>query len=166
MTDTTDTLPSVETQRQKIAGIIGLIELNEVEAAINALGYVEQLKKIAKELHDQAKQKLQDILEHDKANGGDGEVNVGTTRFYVGATKTTKPSKPMPAMLERIMDETHGDFDAVARCLSSSAFKPGQTKKEIGDAVFDELFDVTYPEDVKTGKPKKGLKVVDSRFIA
>lgn len=165
MTDTSDKLAPTQLLAQKVGGIIGLIEPQELEAAINLHMYTEQLKSVVKELHAQAKAKVEEALEYDRLNGGEGEVNVGTVRFYIGATKTTKPSQPMPAMLERIMDETHGDFDAVARCLSSSAFKPGQTKAEVGDAVFDELFAVTYPTDVKTGKPKKGLKVIDTRFM-
>jgi hypothetical protein len=52
----------------------------------------------------------------------------------------------------------------VAEALSVNAIKPGHAKTLLGDKWGDH-FDVTEELDLKTGKPKKELKLADGRYI-
>lgn len=93
-----------------------------------------------------------------------GPFEDGTTRYYVGTAKKTK-CRNLRATVEAIMQATGGDLDALVDCLASDAFKPGETRKTLGDD-FPKCFDVTEAVDLKSGavKPPK-LQVVDTKFL-
>lgn len=91
-----------------------------------------------------------------------GEQTIGDKRYYVGTEKTYKP-RSLPEALTVLFDAAAGDFDGLAACLSSNALKHGAIRGLLDKAGmadrFDAMFIVEERPDVKTGKPKRGLKV-------
>ena len=95
------------------------------------------------------------------------EIQTGEKRWFVGyPSKTTMAVRTADA-LNRLLEVTGGDCEATAACLSGSisAFKPGHIKKELGDSVHAELFNVEREPTVKEGKPNKKLICVDGRYL-
>ena len=101
-----------------------------------------------------------------------GNLNVSEDRwFFPGVEKRTKCRKPGRA-LERILELTGGDFDAVVEALSSNAIKPGHFRKllerespKTADDEFDALFEKVEVVKLKDKAPKKTLIEVDKRFV-
>lgn len=90
-----------------------------------------------------------------------GEIECGDIRWYVGPEKKTDcydQEETLRALLET------GGVDGVAACLASGAFKPGACRKVLGDQ-WEDYFLTTEKPDLKTGKPKHGLRSVDKRFL-
>ena len=102
------------------------------------------------------------IIEVIKATGIEPETMDGK-RLYVGNKKKTK-CRDLYAALDAILEATNGDLEAVAEALSTNAIKPGHAKTLLGEK-WGEHFDVTEELDLKTGKPKKELKLADGRYI-
>lgn len=80
----------------------------------------------------------------------------GTKRLYVGVEKRTKCPDPK-ATLQAMFEASGGDFDAVARCLASGAWKHGACRPVLGER-WGECFTVEEVVDLKTGAPKRALK--------
>ena len=90
-----------------------------------------------------------------------GEIECGDIRYYVGTEKVTRcidQTTTLWTLLEA------GGGDTVAHCLSSGAFKPGACREVLGE-LWDGHFVTTERPDLKTGKPKRGLRSVDKRFL-
>lgn len=81
----------------------------------------------------------------------------GEKRLYVGIDKRTKNTSPK-ATLERLLDAAGGDLGVVAECLSSGAWKPGACRGVLGEK-WSECFTVEEVPDIKTGAPKRVLKL-------
>lgn len=94
--------------------------------------------------------------------GANGEIEDGDNRYYVGTSKTTK-CVDVKATLDRLLTVTGGDLDAVNSCLSTGAFKPAATLAVLGSEGAG-LFTTEVVQDLKTGKPKVGLKAVNKKF--
>lgn len=106
----------------------------------------------------------------------DGDVVIGTIRYYVGAKKDTTCDNAdtfLLAMLEMfgVDDEQirRRVVTAIAPLLCSNPFKPGETKKTIGEEEFAKHFSVKEEGEVREGKPvkapkEKTLQKFDSRF--
>jgi len=93
-----------------------------------------------------------------------GDIEVDTVRYYVSVSKTKK-CKDNRAAVEAIFEAVGGDFDAFVETLSSNALKPGACGNVLSEEVFAEHFEVIEQKDLRTGKPKKSVQKVDSRFI-
>lgn len=132
------------------------VQFGSQENVLLALGYAKRLRELAKELTDQAEQAaIGYIKEH-------GEFAVGETRYYVGVRKDTK-CKDAKAVLAAVLEVTGGDLDAVNECLSSGAWKPGATKKVLGDAAVQH-FETVEVGELREGKAVPRLQVVNTAF--
>ncbi len=86
-----------------------------------------------------------------------GPRNAGTTKFYMATKK-----KELQADPKDIVDAMTGegaDFEKVCSCLKSKAFKPGASKKVLGD---DTNLFWTEEDDVLA---EKKLVEVDSKWV-
>ena len=94
-----------------------------------------------------------------------GELEYGDIRYYVGPNKTTK-CLDAGKTLEALLSATDGDFEAVVRCMSSSAWKHGACREALPPAVYENLFRTEEVMDLKEGKPKgPRLQKVNERFL-
>ena len=73
--------------------------------------------------------------------------------------------------MEKALELTGGDFDAMVKLLSSSPIKHGaykgmldETVGEDADFLWSEFFERVEKDKVKEGKSKKKLIEVDKRF--
>ena len=94
------------------------------------------------------------------------DLDGNVIRHYVGTVKTTKlkPDSKAAAIMA-ILDATGGDLDAMAELLAAQPVKHGACKKVLTEEVWGELFETVEQEDLKTGKPKKALITINSRFL-
>lgn len=145
--------------------------INSLIAEVSALSPdapVEQLLTVRDRI-DAAMQRLREVKQMgDEAAiawiNANGDIEVGTVRYYVGVTKTKK-CKDTAATVEAAYEAVEGDAGRFAELLSSNAFKPGACAKVMSEEVFAEHFEVIEQQDLKTGKPKKSVHKVDSRFL-
>lgn len=112
---------------------------------------VRQIKKILEE----------QLIDWINANG---DLQIGHKRYYVGPYKRYRARDQM-RIADVVLSLTQGDLQSFVEYLSASAFKPGMVKKAVGLNEFDELYETVIRDDVKTGKPKKGVHTVDTRFL-
>jgi len=117
---------------------------------------VAGMKGIVREYEARAKEASLEFLQDH------GEVVSGTERYYIGNKKTTK-CRDTGKALEALLTETGGDFEAVVELMASEPFKHGACRGVLGDG-WEQHFIVAEVEDVKTGKAKKEIKRIDSRF--
>lgn len=99
-----------------------------------------------------------EMIKHLKTVPG-GELSDATDRYYIGIEKKIKP-REFRSMVGIVLEAAEGDLDRLVDVLSANAFKPGECRKLLGDAKFKEAFEMIEEEDLKTGKPKKGLQKV------
>lgn len=126
---------------------------DEVLAALNI---VARLKAMTRELSENFEKSA---IEWIKANG---EFSDGEIRYYVAPNKTHK-CKDTKAVLGALLEACGGDLDAVSECFASGAWKPGETKKRLGDRA-SEFFETVETPDLKTGVAKPRLQVVNTAF--
>jgi hypothetical protein len=139
---------------------ISTVESNPVatkEDVLTALNFTKRLRELAKELSDQAEAAS---IAWIQANG---EIIDGDIRFYVAVNKTHK-CKDVKATLAALLEKSGGDLDSVTECMSTNAWKPGETKKRLGDDA-DKFFETIEAADLKTGIGAKRLQKVDQKFI-
>lgn len=121
-----------------------------------ALNFVKRLKEVAATLNEQAEKAA---IEWIAANG---EIVDGDVRYYVAPSKVHK-CKDTKGVLAALLQASDGDLDAVAECFASGAWKPGETKKRLGD-VADTFFETVATPDLKTGVAKPRLQKVNTAF--
>lgn len=93
-----------------------------------------------------------------------GEIECGDIRYYVGTESVTK-CNDLGQAVQAILRAVGGDVDLFVSCLSSGALKPGASRAMLGDDAFASHFTTIKLEDLKTGKPRKGLKQTNTKFI-
>lgn len=93
------------------------------------------------------------------------EIQNGDKRWYVATPAKVKLAVDLATALNRVLEVTAGDCEATSACLSSSAFKHGHIKKELGQDVHDELFVTEREPALKEGRPNKKLVCVDGRYL-
>jgi|13_taG_2_1085334.scaffolds.fasta_scaffold90657_2 hypothetical protein len=145
------------TELQGLNGAI--LAINDESDAANvceALDLIDVYKRAIREADRLLKEQLIDWI------NANGELTIGEKRYYVGNTKKTKPVN-LERLCEAAITHAEGDFGAFAEALSANAFKPGACKALLGDE-WGQHFIVEVVDDVKTGKPKKDIKVIDERF--
>lgn len=92
-----------------------------------------------------------------------GDLVVGDVRYYVGTSKKTIVTNNAECF-DRLLDVFGGDVQAVAEeCLASNPYKVTAVKHHLGEN--SSVLQTLVSQDLKTGKPKKELKKVDTRFI-
>lgn len=95
------------------------------------------------------------------------EVIFGQTRFMAKHKSEAKPKMTPGKMLEYLFDEAGGDFEIVAACLSSGAFKQGEVRNAFGEEVWDACFERTETTVLEDGTPRKRhLEEVNTFFVA
>jgi hypothetical protein len=117
---------------------------------------VAGMKGIVREYESLAKEASLEYLK------GGREVVSEHERYYIGNKRTTK-CRDTGRALEALLIETGGDFDAVVELMASEPFKHGACRGVLGDD-WEQHFIVAEVEDVKTGKAKKEIKRIDTRF--
>jgi len=91
-----------------------------------------------------------------------GEFECNGVRYYVGAKKVTK-CKDKAAVFDAMLAHCGGDMTAACEFLSSEPWKQGAIGKELPKEQFDQLFTVTYEDELREGKPK--LNKLDTKFL-
>jgi rubrerythrin len=86
-----------------------------------------------------------------------GDIEIGGVRYYVGKASRVK-CRDVKATLDRLLTEFGGDLDRVSICLSSSAWKHGQVRREAGEQTYEQLFETTVAPELATGKPRREIK--------
>lgn len=94
------------------------------------------------------------------------EVVFNNIRF-MAKHKSDVDKKMSPGdMLEFLLDQSGGDFDQVAACLSSGAWKQGEVRTSFGEEVWDKCFEKTETTVLDDGTPRKReLAEVNTYFI-
>lgn len=95
-----------------------------------------------------------------------GEISVGTVRYYIGTSHTTKCVDNLGAM-RAVLKAVGGDDEDMARFMVSGAFKPGACREVIPGDEYADLFRTTTRTELREGKPVpvRGLQKADTRFI-
>lgn len=130
----------------------------EMDKVLDVMDKVEAAKAKLKEVSASLESA---VIEWIKANG---DIEMGTVRWYVGLTKTTK-CIDNGKTLEALFEACGGDFAKVAEMLASGAFKHGACKGVLSEDQYAALFVVKESDELKEGKPNKRLQKVDSRFL-
>lgn len=125
----------------------------DVLTAINLHDRLKEITKVMGNLLSDAAVKF--INEH-------GDITCGNIRYYVGSTTYTK-CKDVKATLETLLKVTGGDFEKMASCLASDAWKAGASRAVLGDQ-FLTCFSQEVRQDIAEGKPKKSLQKVNMDF--
>lgn len=145
--------------------------INSLIAEVSSLSPdapVEQVLAVSDRI-DAATQRLREVKEMIKDAMKDfinanGEIEIDTVRWYVGVEKIKK-CKDNARTIEIAYEAVGGDADRFSELLGANAFKPGACSKVMTDEQFAECFEVVVRQDLKTGKPKKSVHKVDSRFL-
>lgn len=122
----------------------------------NAVHEADNLLRVVKEYRDLVKD---GAIEWIDAHGAiDYESVEGPKRMYVGTTKTKFiPDGKAEPLLEALLNASGGDVAAIGRCISKTGYKVTECKSLIGQDA-DDFFEVRVTSDIKTGKPKRGIK--------
>jgi len=135
----------------------GIDETSKAEDVLALLDTLEAFKTRLKEIDAAFKEQMIDWI------NANGDLVIGTKRYYVGSTKRTKPADN-EALAIAAVTACEGDFAAFAEVLSANAFKPGACKHLLGDE-WGQHFTVETVDDIKTGKPKKSVQMIDTKFL-
>lgn len=136
--------------------VLDISDESDAEQVCEAIDRIDQAKRTMKEIDAALKESLIDWINRN------GDITIGTKRYYVGTSKKTKPID-IERLCEAAITAAQGDFAAFAEALSANAFKPGACKQLLGGQ-WDDHFTVEVDQDVKTGKPKKSMQMIDEKF--
>lgn len=138
-----------------LASLDTTVPVSQVVDVMNAVdAYVRRAKEFKVQLE-------QAMIEWIKANG---DIEIGTVRYYVGTEKETKCVDQREA-LEAFLDAAGGDLDAVSTMLASGAFKHGAARALLDEERYAKLFVTTEKSKLKEGKPDRKLIRVDSQYV-
>jgi len=127
------------------------------EDVLATIDVIDALKALARDLAGRSESAIIKWIDQH------GQIERGEVRYYTGPNVTIK-CRNHEATVEAVLSASHGDLAAVARCLSSSAWKAGAVRELLPPDEMDGLFEVVVSKDLRTGKPLKHLKKADSRF--
>lgn len=128
------------------------------EEILQAMDFIALLKEATKLLASRMEQASIEWISQN------GEITNGDLRYYIGSNREYRCNNPTDA-LDKLLNAAGGDLSMVAGCLSAAAWKPGATRTALGEEAFKELFESRTTLDLKTGKPKLGLKKIDTKFL-
>lgn len=131
------------------------------EEATEILNLAAQFKEQAAKIEKVAKERLLEWLVQN------GDLTIGDIRWYAGSEKVVKEgdkSTTVWSVIGRAMKQGTRAEDALAELLSSDPWKHGALKDYLGEKTYGELFTVSRKPDLKTGKAKKVIKRIDTRY--
>ncbi len=144
--------------------VVALLDPEESTPDVVAItqAEVEGLKAVVKEIDRLWKEQFTDWLKEHK-EGLTVDMGGHEIRYFMGTKKrTTCRSKEGAA--SALLDATGGDLTGFCDVLSSMPYKYGAFKAIVGEAAFAEHFAVETVDDIKTGKPIREVKRIDSRY--
>ena len=127
-----------------------------VDVVLEHLMYAESLKRIGADAYDRLSAAAAAWITVN------GEFECNGTRYYVGPKKVTKCINKA-AVFDAMLAHCGGDMSAACEFIASEPWKHGSIAKELSPAQFKQLFEVTFVDELKEGKPK--LNKADQRFI-
>jgi hypothetical protein len=139
------------------ATLAKLTEEADVFTAVDVWQRLERFKGDVAEILDQYKAAL---LAWCIANARG--ITVGDIRIYAGTKKETKCTDVKKAV-ETLL-ALH-DVEGLVQALSAQPFANGRAKELVGEGA-ELLWKTAEIDDLKTGKPAKELKQVNTRFIS
>lgn len=150
-----------ETTITVIANRVGELEPDMgLDAFLEARSKIDFIKERIREVDAEWTDRMIELVE---INGG--RMTAGPKTYYVGDEKKEK-NNDVRKTAEEVLTVSGGDLDLFCTTLSTNAFKPGATKKLLGDEKFKECFTVTYEKKLKSdGTAQKQLHVIDERFL-
>lgn len=162
---TTETLPVLPNTGDVAQRIMFAIEAaDSPETWLHIRSHIDALKELVRKIDGACDERGLELVRQF------GEFQCGTKRWYEGPEKKVKPRMKAAQLLNFLREKLAGDEDALERCLSSSAIKHGQARKELEDAgcaeAFDEAFETIVEPVLKDGKPNTKLKCIDERFLS
>lgn len=129
-------------------------------ADIDELAMILDLVKHIEEMAGQIRKQSEDeMIERIRA---DGEIVIGSIRYYVGDKKTTK-CIDIQKCIEALLTAAAGDLEQVCKTLSSQPIKHGAAKEILGETEWSKFFVVETETELKEGKPR--LNKVDTKFL-
>jgi hypothetical protein len=144
--------------------IEGIYEQNPISEMVELHAYIGLIKKMVKQWDELAEKKFVAVLIAHGGPEGPAEVNVGNLRYYVGTEKKVTP-RDNADVLEALLLASNGDVSTVVEALRSDPWKPSQVRQIVGEAKHRKLFRTSFASDLRTGKPRKGLRCIDTRFL-
>jgi hypothetical protein len=137
-----------------------LDESADVEAVIDLYQRTQVVKRKLREFDQELKAEMVRWID------ANGEIEIGTRRFYVGPKRTVKVIDK-EAAAESLLEALGGDLTEFVECLTSEPFKQGHVKKLVGPNRHNELFRTETVTELKEGKarPVRELAVVDTRYL-
>lgn len=154
------------TEADLVERLDGISPATEPEEVINLIGLIEGAQRRLREMKKKADAALIPLLE---ARGPRG-VTLGHLRFYVGEKKSFAP-KSNRDVAEAVLRACEGDLERFIECLAAGAFRPGATRKLLGDEEWGKVFTVYIEKEVREGKagpvevPVRTVHVIDERFV-
>lgn len=123
---------------------------------------IASAKQFLKEVEAKFKRKAAEVVERD------GPFNCGPDRFYIGTTSKTECTDKQAA-LDLLLTLNQGDLEAVCKSFSSQPFRHGDIKRRLEgtelEDQFDKVFQKVTKDEVTTGKPVVGLKIINTDFL-
>jgi len=157
----TQTNENEQTQLQHIKSqVVAIDDESTADQVAEAITQVDFFMSQAREL----RRSLDDALLKWLSHPDHRELIIGDIRYYAGTEKKIKCVDPM-ATLESLLDATDGDINRVVECLASGAWKYGACRNLLSEEQYKSCFSEELVSDLKTGKPVKQVKKIDSRFI-
>lgn len=147
-----DTVTTALAQR-----IEALPALSDAEAALSLMADVERFQAAAREAKRQLEAALIQFID------ANGDIELGDKRWYVGHDKSYKRRTDLEVAVSALLEATGGDVAAFCGLLSSGALKPAACRLVLGER-FADHFETVVERDLKTGAPRRAVKVHDARF--
>jgi hypothetical protein len=138
--------------------IIEITPETPVEQVLAVMDTIDFIKQQATEMSALIKDRM---VEWINANG---DIVVGTVRYYVGTKKTTK-CMDVPAAVEALLAKLGGDFGGLCELFASQPLKHGACSKVFSEDEYKTFFTVDEADELKEGKPAKTLQKIDTKFL-
>ena len=125
------------------------------DAILHALEVLKRLQEATAGLKDRLYAAAKKYIEEH------GDIRDGDRHIYLAPNKTIKSRNNRDTMAA-LLEVTGGDVERIVECLASDAFKPGESKKALGEEKWGALFETRVSMNVKTKEPSQpALQDVD-----
>ena len=114
-------------------------------AVLDAREFLAELARRVKAMQAEVTDRAVDLLRKS------GPVVIGEVKYWAGPEVDWKPCD-MRKIFAQVLETTGGDVDAMMGVLSTNAFKPGATRKMIGDDLFERVESWTMKDNEKRPK--------------
>lgn len=138
-------------------GVGLLIQDMSIDRLVALQGYLAAVDKRVASMKELAREAMVAFLEES------GPVQVGGVIYKAGAEPETKCTNVEDAVREILAT----DLDQLLSCLSAGAktLRPATCKELMGEEFYQKHFTTTWKKDVRTGKTRKKVKVVDPKYL-